>query len=59
LDIAKSFRHRFGGQIVPVTVQPVPRRQRDAASQIAAAAESEPERPKQFLGNKQTSEHQI
>ena len=25
LEIAKSLRHRFGGQIVPVTVQPIPR----------------------------------
>ena len=43
LEIAKSLRHRFGGQIVPVTVQPVPRR-RDAASQTSAAAESELEK---------------
>jgi hypothetical protein len=26
LEIAKSLRHRFGGQIVPVTPQSVPRR---------------------------------
>jgi hypothetical protein len=32
LEIAKSLRHRFGGQIVPVTPQPVPRRC-DTASQ--------------------------
>jgi hypothetical protein len=44
LEIAKSLRHRFGGQIVPVTVQPVPRR-RDAASQASVvAAESELEK---------------
>jgi hypothetical protein len=43
LEIAKSLRHRFGGQIVPVTVQPVPRR-RDAASQTSGATESELER---------------
>jgi hypothetical protein len=47
LEIAKSLRHRFGGQIVPVTVHPVPPRRRDAASQISAAAEPESERPKQ------------
>jgi hypothetical protein len=49
LEIAKSLRHRFGGQIVPVTVLPVPRR-RDAASQTSVAAESELEK---------TSENQI
>jgi hypothetical protein len=38
LEIAKSFRHRFGGQLAPVTVQSVPRRRCDAASQISAAA---------------------
>jgi hypothetical protein len=27
LEIAKSFRHRFGGQIVPLTIQRVPSRQ--------------------------------
>ena len=43
LEIAKSLRHRFGGQIVPVTMQPVPRR-RDAVSQAPAAAESELEK---------------
>jgi hypothetical protein len=43
LEIAKSLRHRFGGQIVPVTVLPVPRR-RDAASQASVAAESELEK---------------
>jgi hypothetical protein len=43
LEIAKSFRHRFGGQIVPVTVQSIPRR-RDDVSQNSAAAESEMEK---------------
>ena len=33
-------RHRCGGQIVPVKVQPIPRRL-DAAAQISATAESE------------------
>jgi hypothetical protein len=42
LEIAKSLRHRFGGQIVPVTVQPVPRRR--AAATQAAATESELEK---------------
>jgi hypothetical protein len=40
LEIAKSLRHRFGGQIIPVTVQPIPRR-RDAIAQIPATAGSE------------------
>jgi hypothetical protein len=53
LEIAKSLRHRFGGQITPVTVQPVPRRRRDAAAQISAAAETEPERPKQVARGRQ------
>jgi hypothetical protein len=43
LEIAKSLRHRFGGQIVPVTVRPAPRR-RDAVAQTPAAAESELEK---------------
>ena len=36
LEIAKSFRHRFGGQIVPLTIQRVPARQ----SRIAVANSS-------------------
>jgi hypothetical protein len=40
LEIAKSLRHRFGGQIVPLTVQPVPRRH----DGVTAAAESELEK---------------
>jgi len=29
LEIAKSFRYRFGGEIVPVTIQRLPERRRD------------------------------
>lgn len=43
LELAKSLRHRFGGQIVPITAQPIPQR-RDAASQNSAAVESELEK---------------
>ena len=43
LEIAKSLRHRFGGQIVPIMVRPIPQR-RDAALQTSAAVESELEK---------------
>lgn len=49
LEIAKSFRHRFGGQIVPVTVQPIPRR-RDDFSKNSAAAEFELEKTSERPG---------
>lgn len=35
LEIAKSLRHRFGGQIVPITVQPIPQRRSDATPEIS------------------------
>jgi hypothetical protein len=37
LEIAKSFRHRFGGEIVPVTIQRRPERQRDRETGRAAS----------------------
>ena len=40
LEIVELLRHRFGGQVVPVTVRAVPRRL-DGAAQISATAESE------------------
>jgi hypothetical protein len=55
LEIAKSFRHRFGGQIVPVTIRPLPERRRDLASQIPDVVKSECEGSEQKSGTKQTS----
>jgi hypothetical protein len=55
LEIAKSFRHRFGGEIVPVTMQRLPKRRREPQSQIPAAAKSESEGAEQKPGTKQTS----
>src|SRR6202790_3940983 len=43
LEIAKSFRHRFGGEIVPLSIKRRPERRRDPASQIPAPAKSERE----------------
>jgi hypothetical protein len=59
LEIAKSLRHRFGGQIVPVTVQPLSPRRRDAAPPISAAAKSGQEKPEQVSKNKRASANQI
>jgi hypothetical protein len=59
LEIAKSLRHRFGGQIVPVTVQPLPPRRRDAAPPTSTAAESEQEGPEQASRNKRALANQI
>jgi hypothetical protein len=58
LEIAKSLRHRFGGQIVPVTVRPVPRR-REAVAQIPATAESELKRREGAPRNKRPLANQI
>jgi hypothetical protein len=55
LETAKSFRHRFGGEIVPVTMQRLPERSRDPASQIPAAAKSESEGSEQKPVTKRTS----
>jgi hypothetical protein len=59
LEIAKSLRHRFGGQIVPVMVQPLSPRRRDAAPPIPAAAESEQKGPEQVSRNKRALANQI
>jgi len=50
LEAAKSFRHRFGGEIVPVTMQRLPERCRGPASQISTAVKSECEGPEQKSG---------
>jgi len=47
LEIAKSFRHRFGGQIIPLTIQRLPARRRDPASQTIAAVKTKYEGSKQ------------
>ena len=59
LEIAKSFRHRFGGEIVPVTLQRTLERRRDRASQIPAAVQSECDGPERKSGAKQTSSSRI
>ncbi len=41
LEIAKSFRHRFGGEIVPVTIRGCAERSGDLACQIPTAPKSE------------------
>lgn len=38
LEIAKQFRQRFGGEILPVTIRPRPERRRDGASAILPTA---------------------
>lgn len=40
LEIAKSFRHRFGGEIMPVTIRRRSAGFRDPASQISPAADA-------------------
>jgi len=42
LEIAKTFRQRFGGEIVPVTVRRRTESQRDPALQIAAVGKPNP-----------------
>jgi hypothetical protein len=58
LEIAKSFRHRFGGEIVPVTIQRVPERRHDPASQFPTAVKSECNGSEQKSGAKHTSSSQ-
>jgi hypothetical protein len=55
LEIAKSFRHRFGGEIVPVTMQRCAERNHDPASHIPAAAKSECEIPERGCETEQSS----
>jgi hypothetical protein len=59
LEIAKSLRHRFGGQIVPVTLQPLSPRCHDVAPPISSAAESEQQGPEHTPRNKRASANQI
>jgi len=37
LEIAKQFRQRFGGEIMPVTIRPRPERRRDGTPPFAPA----------------------
>jgi hypothetical protein len=55
LEMAKSFRHRFGGEIVPVSIKRRPERRRDPASQIPAPAKSEREIPERGCETKPSS----
>lgn len=41
LEIAKSFRHRFGGEIVPGSIRRLPERRRNPLSQVPTAVQSE------------------
>lgn len=47
LEVAKTFRQRFGGEIMPVTIRRRPARRRDLASQVTAAGKSVCEAPEQ------------
>jgi hypothetical protein len=37
LEIAKQFRQRFGGEIMPVAIRPCPERRSDATTRLAPA----------------------
>ncbi|HZC54888.1 MAG TPA: hypothetical protein VE396_02415 [Xanthobacteraceae bacterium] len=55
LEIAKSFRQHFGGEIVPLTIQRCPERHCDSASVVPAAAKSECEMPERTCEIKRPS----
>jgi hypothetical protein len=55
LEMAKSLRHRFGGEIVPVTIRRLPERRRNPAS----AVQSECEGPEQTLRTKRGSSNRM